>query len=1006
MYRKTCIDLSLNSITWGELAAVDAQLVEQYVNSPAIIGHSIPVQHSAEGKDVEKVLQFLSGEYRSFLETCKFDVVDYLPHLNCTPLGVFAKTILQKGTVVQGLTGYLSELKPEEIQVGINDFSLINSNLKNKQWLMLGPISFVNHSCLPNVKYEREKLIMTCVTLRDICPGDEIVVTYGRHYFGNFNQHCCCKHKKYHTDPCPSSPEKRKKRKLKTSNSLPLRCNRKIYKPDCQKLSFDELSTRFSTADRGYQDSSDENEQFDVSFVEYDSLYSNSTTSSSGLSLAANLDNPTCDGDSSTQFKSDSPENSLHEPESLSSPPLDPDQQLQPLMSSTPLNLSFFDEQQEFERVIAEDTIEDDVNISSAELYHGSDFSVTNFFESFDLITSRHKLSDCSRKDILKLLSLTLPSPNNLLCSAPSYLLPTIVRTDFESSTILTIDICQQLKNVLARNKEHIKCSWLKTCSWATPQDNYTSGEIQIVINLDGASVFKSRNTSIWPLWVQIHNLPPKIRNCVSNMSLLALWHGNGKPNFRIFLSKIVTEILLAQKCDLLIEGLGNLKVKVKNLVADMPATAYALCMYQHNGFFSCCFCTMRGVRHNNRTLFPVKATFEMRTSESFLRCSQTAERLNVPVLGIKTNSPFNSILNLPWDAPIDPMHQIFLGTAKVLCKMLISIISKHEMETVQKRLSACLIPFDFLHRLKRFDEIAFWKATDFKLFFFHVGPLIFSARVFSEKNLDKLISFRRLSIAIRLLTKPTVDEKDLNASKQLIEKFFSNFVKIFGVDSQSFNFHTMRHLVDQVRRIGPLWLFSAFAFESAHRELLTSACGTVKFPQKLVERFLLRQEIRLSRGQTKDYFSKKFDRKPECRSFTSVSKDCHDFLPHIKAENFCGRYISFSGQTFCSSAYTKIGKNFSECIVRTSENFVLVECFYVGQNGLFFALVRQFEEANEIDISLEENSCNLIFEIERCGELLCLPAEKLLYKCVVLPQNVNNKKFKVSIMQEGFEHN
>ena len=52
---------------------------------------------------------------------------------------------------------------------------------------MLGPTSFVNHSCNPNTEYvctrEKSATIVKVRALTDIKRGDEILVSYGENYF-------------------------------------------------------------------------------------------------------------------------------------------------------------------------------------------------------------------------------------------------------------------------------------------------------------------------------------------------------------------------------------------------------------------------------------------------------------------------------------------------------------------------------------------------------------------------------------------------------------------------------------------------------------------------------------------------------------------------------------------------------------------------------------------------------------------------------------------------------
>ena len=123
--------------------------------------------------------------------------------------------------------------------------------------------------------------------------------------------------------------------------------------------------------------------------------------------------------------------------------------------------------------------------------------------------------------------------------------------------------------------------------------------------------------------------------------------------------------------------------------------------------------------------------------------------------------------------------------------------------------------------------------------FFLHLGLLVLQDAAVPEGYLE---SFAALSFAIRLLSESSVLTNQIQQAEFLIGKFFDNFLTLYDSDSQSFNVHTMRHLVEQVKRNGPLWQFSAFGFESANHNLLSAVSGTIKNPQNIAERFLRHQ--------------------------------------------------------------------------------------------------------------------------------------------------------------------
>ena len=77
--------------------------------------------------------------------------------------------------------------------------------------MMLGPISFINVSCKPNVAYVNVRKLLVCVPLRDFKAGEELTVFYGKHYFGMNSKEYLCPYADKHGDPFPEITPKQKK---------------------------------------------------------------------------------------------------------------------------------------------------------------------------------------------------------------------------------------------------------------------------------------------------------------------------------------------------------------------------------------------------------------------------------------------------------------------------------------------------------------------------------------------------------------------------------------------------------------------------------------------------------------------------------------------------------------------------------------------------------------------------------------------------------------------------
>ena len=210
-----------------------------------------------------------------------------------------------------------------------------------------------------------------------------------------------------------------------------------------------------------------------------------------------------------------------------------------------------------------------------------------------------------------------------------------------------------------------------------------------------------------------------------------------------------------------------------------------------------------------------------------------------------------------------------------------------------------------------------------------------------------------------------------------------------------------MRHLVEQVRRNGPLWLFSAFCFESANHQLLSALSGTIKYPEKMVDRFLRHQ---ISYG---DFLRDERESKVHLlEAFTKLSYEVKDFCREKNIELVFARYFNDVGKKFCSTSYTRLNGNMSECFFQLKDsNFVKVEC-YAKIESTIYAVVKQFLNVRELKIVTDvcKPSLGYCFELSDLGPLKLRDVKTFAFKTVVFP--CNNDSFSVSVLKEGFEHN
>ena len=246
-------------------------------------------------------------------------------------------------------------------------------------------------------------------------------------------------------------------------------------------------------------------------------------------------------------------------------------------LSTTPVRLDLIEAEEENVPLFEPDK----VSLFQEEglpLFAGSQTSTENFFKEFESLCETNKFSKAARADMLELISKNLPVPNIIAKLARPHL-PTLSLIDFGKAQFFCVEIKTQIERVLTRNAQYVLGSWKNDCSWSTHWDSFRRPEVQIVLNIDGAPVFESTKLAVWPIWLQVFNLPPKLRLAFSNLCLLGPWHGKFKPDFTKFLPLVCFELESLIDAKLSVDCLGVVEFRVRSLVADMPAKA---CVFVH----------------------------------------------------------------------------------------------------------------------------------------------------------------------------------------------------------------------------------------------------------------------------------------------------------------------------------------------------------------------------------------------------------------------------------------
>jgi len=241
---------------------------------------------------------------------------------------------------------------------------------------------------------------------------------------------------------------------------------------------------------------------------------------------------------------------------------------------------------------------------------------------------------------------------------------------------------------------------------------------IELIFNIDGLPLFKSCNMQLWPILALIHNSKSR------KPFVIEIFCGISKPRpLSTFLNDFINELSLLLK-----NGLEFLRtrynVSIHSFVCDAPARAFIKCIKSHQGYSYCEKCIDPGKYVNGRVTLR-NINMPLQTDESFRSQIDKNHHTDISPL-LKLNIGLVSLF------PIDYMHNICLGVTRKLLKCWISGNYKVRLSSsLVKCLSENMIslknyiPREINRKPRSLNELAHFKATEFRTFLLYLGPAV-----------------------------------------------------------------------------------------------------------------------------------------------------------------------------------------------------------------------------------------------------------------------------------------
>ena len=380
---------------------------------------------------------------------------------------------------------------------------------------------------------------------------------------------------------------------------------------------------------------------------------------------------------------------------------------------------------------------------------------------------------------------------------------------------------------------------------------------IALMLNIDWFQPFKHRVYSIGVIYLAIMNLPREIRFKRENILLVGLIPGPSEPSLTIntYLTPLVADLLTlwdgvtVSTCD---SGQQVIRCALLCLGCDLPAGRKVSGFLSYSANLGCSRCYSNfgtGVFGKQDYSGFDRAQWVPRTVEkhrddikAILQCSTKTERKHKES---EFGCRYSCLLQLPYfDVVrmliIDPMHNLYLGTAKHLFSRIWvkrDILDTSSLNTINERISLLRVPPEVrFNRLPACMDNSSSLTAEQWMLWVNYYSLYCLYELIPTQHIE---CWRLFVLASRLLCKTCITGEDVELADALLLRFCKKFQSLYGPDSVTPNIHLHAHLVDCVRDYGPMSSFWLFSFERYNGILGDEPTNNRSIEVQLMDRFM-----------------------------------------------------------------------------------------------------------------------------------------------------------------------
>lgn len=376
-----------------------------------------------------------------------------------------------------------------------------------------------------------------------------------------------------------------------------------------------------------------------------------------------------------------------------------------------------------------------------------------------------------------------------------------------------------------------------------------------LMMNIDWFQPYKHRTYSIGVIYLVVMNLPREIRFKRENIIIVGLLPGPSEPPLTIntYLTPLVSDLILLWKgytFKLPDNNTVSVRCALLCVACDLPAGRKVCGFLSHTANFGCSRCyknfgTGTFGKHDysgfdretwaNRTIEKHRKDIDL-----VLKCSRKTEKQQKES---EVGARYSCLLQLPYFNAVrmlivDPMHNLYLGTAKRMFKIWKNrgIINEQAMEEINGRIRLFYVPPNAkFSRLPSPFEAASLTAEQWMVWVNYYSLYC----LYELLPLDHYECWRHFVLASRLLSKPSISKEMVILADGLLLRFCRKFQDIYGHDAVTPNMHLHCHLASCVQDFGPTASFWCFSFERMNGILGNQPNNNRSIEVQLMQRFM-----------------------------------------------------------------------------------------------------------------------------------------------------------------------